>query len=202
MVFKSRNIIIVVMVLVIVAVAYLNYALAKNRPDDSGYQTLVGDADTTESDENAVVSKPDNITVDLTTDQKEDEPGSIVMVSDIEEGTETFFRDFRFERERARSKEIEYIKSITDDDKTADDIRKEAQQRLLDITKIMEQELVVEQLIKAKGFKDAVVLFSEGSVNVVVGKDGLSKDEVAVILEVVRRETGVEASAVKITPKK
>ena len=79
--------------------------------------------------------------------------------------------------------------------------RAEAQDQLLQLTQIMEKELGVEGLIKAKGFDDVIVMLQENSVNVVVDKKDLSSEEVAQILDIVRRETGQEAENIKIIPR-
>ena len=64
-----------------------------------------------------------------------------------------------------------------------------------------ESELVLEGLIKAKGFEDAVVTISTANVNVIVKKNGeVDATDAAQILSIITEETGVTASKVIITP--
>ena len=65
----------------------------------------------------------------------------------------------------------------------------------------MEEELILEGLIKAKGFSDAVVTIGSNYYNVIVKDNGdLGSNEVAQILSVVQAETGTKATNVKIIP--
>jgi len=78
---------------------------------------------------------------------------------------------------------------------------KEAQAQLLEITSNMESELAIENLIKAKGFRDAVVIIHKDNVNVIVDKPELVPEDVAIILDIVKRESGKDAENIKIIPK-
>lgn len=58
--------------------------------------------------------------------------------------------------------------------------------------------MIIENLIKAKGFQDAVVMIDNGIVNVIVQTDKLSEEEVAQIVDIVSRQTGVSLDNIKI----
>ncbi len=75
----------------------------------------------------------------------------------------------------------------------------DAQRSKLDLVNAMETELTVENLVRAKGFSDVIVSIHQGNVNVVVGADSLSDEQVAQILDIVLRETGKSAENVKIS---
>ena len=109
--------------------------------------------------------------------------------------------DYRTERQNTRKEEIEYIREILDNPESDLEIKKEAQAQLLEITNSMEKELSMEALIKAKGFNEAVVIMHRDSVNVIVDKQELKPEEVAQILDIVKRESGQEAENIKIIPK-
>ena len=64
----------------------------------------------------------------------------------------------------------------------------------------METELVLEGLIKAKGFKDCVVTMSTENVNVVVMDEELTLEESAQILDIIVSETDYTAPNVVIIP--
>ncbi len=63
----------------------------------------------------------------------------------------------------------------------------------------MEKETVLEGMIMAAGFEDAVVTDSDGSYTVMVKSNGLNADEVAKILAILVKETGTSATNVKVT---
>ena len=113
-----------------------------------------------------------------------------------------FFSNYRVERTATRDKEMGYLNEIITSEKTDEETLKDAQEQKLSLTTAMEKELLVEGLIKAKGFADCVVTVQNGSVNVVVeNKEALTSAQAAQIMEIARRETGVEAANIKIFPK-
>jgi len=77
-----------------------------------------------------------------------------------------------------------------------------AQEELIAIAKNIDKEGAIENLIKAKGFKDALVFINEGNVNVVVKTDGLIQTQAAQIQDIVISQTGVSADKIKIVPVK
>ena len=107
--------------------------------------------------------------------------------------TSSTFSDYRLERERTRTQEITYIDSIISNANTDQETLAEAQLMKLELTDTMEKEMLLEGLLKAKGFEDVFV-------NVVVKDAELNQSEVAQILELVQRETSASAQNVKIIP--
>ena len=110
------------------------------------------------------------------------------------------FADFRTERERIRTQELTSIDSIINNENTDVETLAEAQKMKLEITDIMEKELLVEGLLKAKGFEDVIITLSDESVNVIVKETGLDEQQVAQVLDVILREIeDVTAENVKIS---
>lgn len=70
---------------------------------------------------------------------------------------------------------------------------------IADLASRMESETVLEGMIMASGFEDVVVTNSDGAYTVMVKSDGLTSDDVAKILGILVKETGVSATNVKIS---
>ena len=68
-----------------------------------------------------------------------------------------------------------------------------------DLAKRMEKETVIEGMIMASGYEDVVVTNSDDSYSVMVKSDNLTSDDVAKILGILVKETGVSATNVKIS---
>ena len=116
------------------------------------------------------------------------------------EQTVSSFADFRTERERVRTQELTSIDSIINNENTDTQTLAEAQKMKLELTDTMEKELLIEGLLKAKGFEDAVITISDTAVNVIVKHKDLTKQQVAQVLEIVLREAGdISAENVKIS---
>lgn len=114
--------------------------------------------------------------------------------------TSSTFSDYRLERERTRTQEITYIDSIISNTNTDQETLAEAQLMKLELTDTMEKEMLLEGLLKAKGFEDVFVTLGDESINIVVKDAELNQSEVAQILELVQRETSASAQNVKIIP--
>ena len=114
--------------------------------------------------------------------------------------TETFFSTYRTDREETRSQELQYLDEIIASASSSESAIASAEEQKLQITGAMETELVLEGLIKAKGFEDCIVTISTENVNVVVMDEDLSLEDAAQILNIVVTETEFTAPDVVIIP--
>ncbi|MEG1547802.1 MAG: SpoIIIAH-like family protein [Clostridia bacterium] len=167
---KKKYVLIVVLALLLVAAIYANYKL-NSADDDSDMQALAGEAQTTPS-----------------------------MVAGYGTAGGNYFDSFREERDVIRKMEIEYLDEIVATSSSDAETLAEAQQQKMTLVSNMEKEFIIESMLKAKGFADAAVTFQRGSVNVVVDCETLDDDQVAQILDIVKRETGETAEEIKIVP--
>lgn len=123
-----------------------------------------------------------------------------VEPGDGQNAVTTFFSSHRANRQNAREQEFAYLDSIIASATSSDAAKAAAEQEKLDLCKIVEKELVVEGLIKAKGFEDAVVTMSTNNVNVIVKDNELTSAKVAQILSVITQETGYKPANVVVVP--
>ncbi|MFX4260974.1 SpoIIIAH-like family protein [Pelotomaculum propionicicum] len=119
------------------------------------------------------------------------------------EATESydFFVEYRLERDRTRGQRIEWLREVINNGNSAGETRQKAQEHLLDISSKMEKEIELENLLRAKGYKDAAVMADDRAVTVIVTSDKLSAGESAEINSLVSRRTGVDAQNIVIIPK-
>ena len=78
--------------------------------------------------------------------------------------------------------------------------KRQAQRTLIDLLAWAEQETTIEGVLRARGYADCVATIHEDTANVLVRAEALTRQETAVILELVLRETDVESGNVKIIP--
>lgn len=112
-----------------------------------------------------------------------------------------FFVDCRMQREKARGQQIELLKEIVNNPSTAADLRQAAQEQLLGISRSVAREARLENLLKAKGYRDAVVSMDIKGVTVVLDSRGLNPSEESRIIELVSRETGLGEQGIIVMPK-
>ena len=113
---------------------------------------------------------------------------------------ETFFNSHRSNRETARAEEFSYLDAIISSENSSETVKATAQEKQVELLSFIEKELVLESLIKAKGFEDAVVTMSTNNLNVIVKQAELSKEEVSQILGTIIKETNYTASQVYVVP--
>lgn len=116
------------------------------------------------------------------------------------DAVETFFSTYRTSRETARAEEMSYLEAIIASETSTEEAKATAETMRENLLNNIEAELVIESLIKAKGFDDAVVTMSTNNINVIVNKSELESQEVAQILSVILEETEYTASEVVVVP--
>ena len=82
--------------------------------------------------------------------------------------TSSYFQTYRADRESTRDQEMLYYDAIISSDSSSEEAIKNAENAKLALVDQMEQELVIEGLIKAKGFEDCVVTILDENINAVV----------------------------------
>jgi stage III sporulation protein AH len=111
-----------------------------------------------------------------------------------------FFTEYRLERDRVRSERTDLLREILRGSKN-DEARQKAQEAVLRLTLEKQRESEMENLIKARGFADALVFIREGGVSAVVKTQALNRDEVVQVADVIARVSGVRPEDIVISAK-
>jgi stage III sporulation protein AH len=132
----------------------------------------------------------------LTTENAKINNGTTVVNSS------NYFTQYRAERQTTRNEELLQLDEIIAQAEANSTERNDALSMKIELTGITERELLLENLIKAYGFDDAVVVMGldSGSVNVITKSEQLSTDDAVKIYTIVSEETGVSPENVKIIP--
>ncbi|MBE7073809.1 MAG: SpoIIIAH-like family protein [Clostridiales bacterium] len=114
--------------------------------------------------------------------------------------TASYFSTYRSTRESTRDQELLYYDAIISNESSTTDAIANAETLKLALISQMEQELVIEGLIKAKGFEDCIVSILDDNVNAVVKAKELNSSEVAKILAVIQSQLNASLENVTIIP--
>lgn len=115
--------------------------------------------------------------------------------------TSSYFQTYRSDRESTRDQEMLYYDAIIASESSSAEAIASAEDAKLSLIELMEQELVVEGLIKAKGFEDCVVTISGSNVNAVVKSAAeLTSTEVAQIVDIIQTQLSTSLENIKIIP--
>ena len=104
---------------------------------------------------------------------------------------------YRASKLETRNSMMELYDSIIETSTDKEQIT-ETNAKISELAGRMETETVLEGMIMASGYEDAVVTNSDGSYTVMVKSDNLTGDDVAKILGILVKETGVSATNVKV----
>ena len=114
--------------------------------------------------------------------------------------TANYFDTYRTDRQSTRDQELLYYDSIISSESSSSEAIANAEAKKLEIVNAMESELVMEGLIKAKGFQDVIVTNSANNVNVIVKGANLESSQVAQIVEIVKQQASKSIDNIKIIP--
>ena len=111
-----------------------------------------------------------------------------------------YFDTYREDRQSTRDQELLYYDAIINAEGSTQEAILNAEAKKLEIINQMESELVMEGLIKAKGFEDVIVTNSQNNVNVIVKCANLESSQVAQIVSIVKEQTSKSIDNIKIIP--
>ncbi len=109
----------------------------------------------------------------------------------------TKFSEYRMERARIRSRQLELLESIVYDKSLSEQRREAAQADLLELIALLGRETELENLLKAQGYIDAIAILAESAATIVVPVT-LTKEEAERIGDLVKRMTGVRLDRITI----
>ena len=205
---KRNQIVVTALAVMIAAAGYLNFTESRssgditdvdlNDPtsyeallnDDGSIATIADDADT------------DGLEIALSIDDTAevyDDTGAAVYVS---AQADTYFVQAKLEREQARASQKDMLTEMINNTNVDDTKKQECADNLLEIQQRIEKETAAEAMIESKGFSEAYVRIDDDTVDVVVNKSELTDTELAQIMDIVTRKTGMSESQVRISPLK
>lgn len=167
---------------------------------DSGEMAFpVLDQGSTKNVETAVVDSSGNAVKEVVQETAAAIQSNIMQQKNIKRAN--YFIEARLNNGIEREKMISLLNEIINNQMTDEANRKAAGDAKMKLIDTMNKEKIIENLIKAKGFEDALVFITDNSVNVIVEIEKLTDSDMAKILDIVLRETNVPIDNVKVLNK-
>lgn len=178
LIFRRNQIVIASLIVVILCAGYLNFKYNQSKQTGS---TPIGSA----------------YFVENTTQPNGEQDTPVAKISG------DYFIVTRAEKERTRDSQKEMLQNILDNKNVDKDAKTKAEAELIKVTKNAEKEMIIEGVLKGKGFSEVLAFINDDKVDIVI-KDTANTlpSQQAMILDVVTRETGVTAENIKINPYK
>ncbi|GAB6876018.1 SpoIIIAH-like family protein [Thermaerobacter litoralis] len=121
--------------------------------------------------------------------------GQAGALPDVQAGS---FAELRVQRTAIYDRQVEQLQAIANDPNASASAREQAQQALVQLTQRQGVEQQIEQLIKSKGYEDAVVFVYDQAAIVVVKADRFAQADAARIADIVRQVTGIGYEGIRI----
>ena len=106
------------------------------------------------------------------------------------DGVHAFFVEYRLERDRVRGQELELLNDLVNNTSATVETRREAEKQILQLVELMEKELIIENMLKAQGYADAIFFGGGNGATVMVHAAYLGEEEFWRIADMIAAITG------------
>lgn len=208
---KKNQLTILVLALMLVTAGYLNYN-SNQTVTTEGKIASIGDATLVSS--NVVERKENNTVQNNTTENNIAETNTtnntasenkmnntVTTNTEATEISKDYYTSSRLERENMYSEMLESYQKILDSSTTTSKQKEAAQEEIKKINDIKNAIMISENLIKTKGFEDCLVYSNDDSINVIIKKEKLSKEDTAQIQSIIAREMNAKIANIHIMTK-
>ena len=202
---KKRGAVYGIVALMLCVAVYLNWSYFQT-PEEMAVANQVKLEDTTDTT-NATTGADSSVSDSAKDgDEQDDSAESGKVYGDTTEVSAEgdYFAQARLTRQKSRDEAISILNSTLENEAASEEAKSKANDQISSMADYAVKESELETLIKGKGYSDAVVYISDGSVSVIVAppEGGLKSEDVAKITDLTVEKTGLPASAVKISEAK
>lgn len=226
--FKKSEIAIYAISLMLVAAGYFNYSTFNQKTEETysedvgniseqyanvGDAVLVSNNETENVTDENISNENMNTNVDTVTQENNN---TVAQNTEDNTSTETnadtttsentteadYYANAKLDRDKMYAEMISNYEKIINNQNASEAQKSIATQEITKINNTKNAIMISENLIGTKGFNNCVILVNDGSVNVVVNvQEGLNKENVAKLQNIISRELKVEIDNIHITEK-
>lgn len=121
---------------------------------------------------------------------------------DVTETTDAYFAEARLNRQKTRDEALESVQAMLKSDALTETQRSEITAKAAKITELTSLENAIEELVKAKGFRECVAFIDGENASVVVSSDELTETQAAQIFEIVAKKSKINSENINIVEAK
>lgn len=126
---------------------------------------------------------------------------SLVQQTSVKETEDDYFSASRLERDNMYSQQLDSYQKMIDSTTITNEQKAIAEKEIKRINDNKNAIMIIENLVKTKGFKDIVVFINGDSINAVVKAEKLGTQEIAQIQNIISRELSADISNIHISNK-
>ena len=198
---KKNQVIIYVIVLMLMAVAYLNYttqtgeqsveaSMQMEARDDSNTSNI-GDATLVSSNDISTDNETNNTILNTNTTQ----------TNSVATTTDDYFTKSKLERDTMYSQMLETYENVLNSSNSLETQKQSATEEIKKINDTKNSIMICENLIQTKGFENSVIFVNGDSISVVIKSDEMTQEEVAQVQNIISREMNAEIENIHISTK-
>ena len=181
-VLKKKEVVATALVVLIGVAGYLNWSYQDTIHVTDGGSYLeevkkLGEAEYVSSDK-----------TDVAEDDKTEETAALA----------SYFTEAKLSKDNSRSKALEILNQTATNESFDGEVRKQAQNKIVAIAENTEKEAIIENIARAKGYKDISVYIDGENVEIIVKKKDFSSGDVKTIKEIVTSELLTSSKNIKI----
>lgn len=192
---KKSQIAVLSIILMAGVAGYINYKYNPEREKNLGQTMYVNGKDSFTYDK-----------INIYSNDKSEKEGAEISISTTSEAKQedNILAVFKYDRDNMYSELSENYNDVIKNEKSSDEKIKEYQQKLSDLIKQKNLITMVENVIKAKGIKDIVIIpTNNDNINVVIKTDeDLTDQQIAQIQQILVDQLGASANKISIECKK
>lgn len=171
---KKKNVILGSLLALLIAASFINY--------NTGLEN------------SSSVSENDNpLNAKLVSSLTEEE-----IISGEKAVNESFFIDYRIQRDSSRAENIQTLREITVSSSSTKENISDANEVMIELVQRCEDEMQLENMILSKGYDDCVVFLHDDHVNVLVKAKSISPAQAVVIQDIVAKQCDIPLSSIYI----
>ena len=213
---KKNQVIISAIAIMLIAAGYMNYTA--NTKDTLEASVLADTESYAQLGDATLVSAnvTDNTTIDTaisTNTENTESDGNTGNTENIENFGDTdvtqtsnstsneYFTESRLEREKMYSQMLESYQNILENTQISETQKDISQNEIKNINDTKNAIMIVENLIKNKGFEDVVIFVNGESISVIIKGGEITPEQIAQIQNIVSRELSAEVDNIHISNK-
>lgn len=187
MILRRKEIVAAALVVLIGMAGYLNWSYQDTLRVEDGESYIEAGKKLGEAQ---LVSADKSEKKDSETEKKEDNKEN--------PSSDDYFENAKLEKQTARAKSLEILNQTAENEKFDKEIRKKAQEQMLNIAGLSEKETAVENIAKAKGYHNICVFVNEDTVNITVKQDNFSETDVIKLREIAQEQIKISSNKIKV----
>ena len=210
---KKNQVIIYVIVLMLMAVAYLNYttqtgeqsveaSMQMEARDDSNTSNI-GDATLVSSNDISTDNETNNNILNTNTTNiiENETTTNTTQTNSVATTTDDYFTKSKLERDTMYSQMLETYENVLNSSNSLETQKQSATDEIKNINETKNSIMICENLIQTKGFENSVIFVNGDSISVVIKSDEMTQEEVAQVQNIISREMNAEIENIHISTK-